>query len=71
MAGNWETPGHSLRSGLGATDEVEEFKAERTEEVVIRAAAFTRSCIYTWLAKARRVFRPATTEIGCPPVTVL
>ena len=33
MAGNWETLGHSLRSGLSAADEVEEFKAERTEEV--------------------------------------
>lgn len=33
MAGNWETLSHLLRSGLATTDQVDEFKAERTEGV--------------------------------------
>ncbi len=47
MAGNWETLGHSLRSGLGATDEVEEFKAERTEEVVRKLKALRVALVTT------------------------
>jgi len=33
MAGNWETLRHLLRSGLATADQIDEFKAERTEEV--------------------------------------
>jgi hypothetical protein len=47
IAGNWETLGHSLRSGLGATDEVEEFKAERTEEVVRKLKALRVTLVTT------------------------
>lgn len=47
MAGNWETLGHSLRNGLGATDEVEEFKAERTEEVVRKLKALRVALVTT------------------------
>lgn len=47
MAGNWETLGHSLRSGLSAADEVEEFKAERTEEVARKLKALGVTLVTT------------------------
>src|SRR3974390_1981546 len=47
MAGNWETLGHSLRSGLSTHDEIEEFKAERTEEVARKLKALGVTLVTT------------------------
>ncbi len=47
MAGNWETLAHSLPSGLSAADEVEKFKAERTEEVTHKLKALGVTLVTT------------------------
>jgi hypothetical protein len=47
IAGNWETLGHSLRSGLSTADEEEEFQAERTEEVARKLKALGVTLVTT------------------------